>query len=327
MKTIFSLFLSISLIFIGAGPVAAQEERESYPHLVSETNAKVICRLKPEEAAWLQAQIEEGKIRLARQKDIQAWERLAREKKRPVHDLILDCKRTFVILKPMDLPLEISPDISLTGEVTFILASGVPFPYTQASSPIYDLNTGGWYQGGSYDDGEQQDTGRFPTAPDKPYYPMKEKVAVTYKDAYPHLSTIKGGSPKICQLDSKAAAWLEARIQEGGMRLATKKDIKEWEKQSTVIFPQLNRDYTNCGRVFTILKPMTLPKAMMPSNRPLPLKITFMVDKGVPFPQVESSSHVYDIETGGMYMGGYYYLRSYDQSVGIFPRYDPKIYN
>lgn len=139
---------------------AKEEGREPYPHLNSFTDGKpATCDLKPEEAAWLTEQMDKGNIRLATPEDIKAWEDLAKKKGRPIHEIMLNCGRTYTILKSMVV------DPISNNQTSFIVPAGVPFPQVKTGNTVYDLNRGGWYQLGSFDDGEKRNYGSYPDDP------------------------------------------------------------------------------------------------------------------------------------------------------------------
>lgn len=142
--------------------------KEPYPHLNSFTDGRpATCNLKPEDAAWLTEQMEKGNIRLATEEDIKTWEDLAKKKNRPNQEMYLKCGRTYTILKPMVI------DKAGDTQHTFIVPKGVPFPEVRTGNAVYDINKGGWYASGSYDDGEKSGGGWYPDAPDNPFRQQK----------------------------------------------------------------------------------------------------------------------------------------------------------
>jgi|GEM_PF-5343280 len=126
------------------------------------------CSLKQEEREWLQKAVDNGELRLATKEDIEAWERKAKSKGRPNHEFKMDCGRTYAILKPITIPKMVTPKVVLSGNITFFVPAGVAFPRVDGWSAVIDANTGGWYQGGSYDDGEREGTGSYPSDPQTP---------------------------------------------------------------------------------------------------------------------------------------------------------------
>ncbi len=108
--------------------------------------------------------MEEGKIRLATPEDIKAWEDLAKSKERRIQKVVLDCGRTFTILKQLVIPRNVAIQKRFSGSIVYMVDKKAPFPKLERSgSPIYDLQTGGWYMLGEYDDGNSEGKGRhFP---------------------------------------------------------------------------------------------------------------------------------------------------------------------
>lgn len=126
------------------------------------------CGLKPGERKWLEAAMAKGEIRLTTEADKKAWEALAQSKNRPNSKFVYDCGRTYTILKNLIIPGKIGNE-RFSGDITFVVDKGVPFPHLGSGNgcAIYDLNTGGWYQSGSYDDGTKESVGYFPTSTQK----------------------------------------------------------------------------------------------------------------------------------------------------------------
>lgn len=151
------LFLGVmACVVLGGVSLLSAEEAEMkdmYPHLNSNADGSPpACTLKRAEALWLTEQMEAGTIRTATEEDIKAWEDLAKKKNRRIQDIHLDCGRTYVILKPMVIPREISKQRML-DRIVFIVDKGVPFPEVRSGSLVCDQETGGWYMLGRYDDG------------------------------------------------------------------------------------------------------------------------------------------------------------------------------
>lgn len=134
--------------------------KDMYPRLNSNVDGSpATCTLKRAEAVWLTEQMDKGNIRTATPEDIKAWEDLAKKKGRRIQKIELNCGRTYVILKPMIIPQNLSSDtdVRMSGNIVFLVASGVAFPKIErSSSPFYDLETGGWYMFGRYDDGVKE---------------------------------------------------------------------------------------------------------------------------------------------------------------------------
>ncbi len=142
---------------------AAEATPAATDDLDSATNGDgALANLKEVERAWLHQMIAEGKIRLATQADKDAWLVVAQSKKPGEKLLLLDAGRTFVILDNIDIPPTFPNGERMTGNITFIVAPNTPFPKTRAGTPIYDIDSGGWYQLGSYFDGEKEGVGYWP---------------------------------------------------------------------------------------------------------------------------------------------------------------------
>ncbi len=146
--------LAMPCLAMGQNPISA----EPYPHLNSNADGTPArCPLKPEEAEWLEARMEEGKIRLATPEDIKAWEDLAKSKGRPNHTTKhIDCGRMFVITKPLTISKNVLPNYY----IAFIVQADVPFPTVENLTPVLDMKTGGWFQGGRCDDGTKDGIGK-----------------------------------------------------------------------------------------------------------------------------------------------------------------------
>lgn len=139
--------------------MADSTQKEPYPHLNSWGDKPAQCNLKPAEAAWLEEQIEAGNLRVATRDDVKAWEDLAKANGRPLP--VLDCGRTFVILKTMHIP-EIN-SIGISDYITFIIPDTVEFPTIKnPGSVFYDLKTGGAAQVGSCFVGIRRGAGHNP---------------------------------------------------------------------------------------------------------------------------------------------------------------------
>lgn len=156
MKRLSALLCSALLCSAVYASDAWVPKEEEYPHLNSTADGSPArCHLKPEEAEWLETQMEEGKIRLAKPEDIRAWEDLAKEKKRPVQNT-LDCGRTYVIAKKLEIPKN-----TLSNHyIVFIIPADVEPPIPNSMAAFYDMKTGGWLQGGVCDDGEKRGIGK-----------------------------------------------------------------------------------------------------------------------------------------------------------------------
>lgn len=160
-------FLLIALVLTIILPASESIASDTPDPLNSYVNRPATCKLKQGEREWLMNAMKRGDLRLATTADKQAWEALAKKKKRPNTKFYLDCGRTYTILKFLVIPGEIANE-RVSGHITFILDKGVPFPHLRNSgSAVYDLNTGGWYQIGHYDDGSKQGVGVFPTSTQK----------------------------------------------------------------------------------------------------------------------------------------------------------------
>lgn len=164
------LFLGVmACVVLGGVSLLSAEEAEMkdmYPHLNSNADGSPpACTLKRAEALWLTEQMEAGTIRTATEEDIKAWEDLAKKKNRPNQTIYVsrDCGRIYAILKPM-----VIDGLSEMDRV-FIVPKGVPFPEVGSGVAVYDINRGGAFQAGSYDDGEQQGYGLYPDAPNNPF--------------------------------------------------------------------------------------------------------------------------------------------------------------
>lgn len=138
MKQTFLILATLFLLSAMADP----KDSEPYPHLNSWGDKPAKCGLKPEEATWLEEQIEEGKLRVATPEDVKAWEEMA--KKKGWTKPMIDCGRTFVILEEMHIE-----GAGILFFVTFIVSEDAPFPtLLKLGSPFYDLKTGGVMQSG-----------------------------------------------------------------------------------------------------------------------------------------------------------------------------------
>jgi hypothetical protein len=118
-----------------------------YPHLNSYENKAADYDLSPEEAAWLEKQIDAGKLRVATPEDIQAWKDLAQETGN-TGIAFIDNGRNYVVLDEIEIPRNINNSRVFVFGISFIVPTNVKFPNDKISTPVYDLKTGGAVQSG-----------------------------------------------------------------------------------------------------------------------------------------------------------------------------------
>lgn len=160
-------FLLVGLVLVGILSASESKASDAPDPLNSYVDRPAKCKLKQGERDWLMNAMKRGELRLATEADKRTWETLAKKKKRPNTKLYLDCGRTYTILKLLKIP-------DLSGNITFIVPKGVSFPIVNGGTPVYDINTGGGYQSGSYDDGEKTGTGRYPSDPSNPSWQFRD---------------------------------------------------------------------------------------------------------------------------------------------------------
>ena len=148
---------------------------------------------------------------------------------------------------------------------------------------------------------------------------LSAEEATEMKDMYPRLNSNVDGSPATCTLKRAEAVWLTEQMDKGNIRTATPEDIKAWEDLAKKK-GRPEQKIIDCGRVYTILKPMVLNMEISGSYA------TFIVNADVPFPEVKVANGVYDLKTGGWFQLGQY-DDGVKQGIGNFPRYDPSIYS
>ena len=136
------------------------------------------------------------------------------------------------------------------------------------------------------------------------------------------LDSATNGDGAVAPLKDVERAWLHQMIAEGNIRLATQADKDAWLKVAQSKKPGQRVRMMDAGRTFVILKHLTLPREL-PGGERLSGDIIFIVADGVPFPEVNGGSGIYDIRSGGKYQSG-----SWDdgekQGTGSWPLSQPK---
>lgn len=165
MRFVVTLVLCGMLFGAAWNNANAQADDELvYPHLVSEKvreDDSYVCPIKPEEAKWLEEQLAAGTLRLAKADDIKAWEALAKTQKENPAGRVLDCGRTFVVLKELRGEVVLATEERFSTAIVFIVSSEAPAPDVGRSNiPVYDLLNGGAYQGGICYNGKWQGIGK-----------------------------------------------------------------------------------------------------------------------------------------------------------------------
>ena len=110
----------------------------------------------------------------------------------------------------------------------------------------------------------------------------------------------------ICGISKATARWLETHMANGALRPTTPKEMRAWEARAKEAGGRHTNYWYDCGRSFTILKPISIP-AVLENGTRLSGGVLFLVAENVPFPDAPHRSKLYDMNTGGWYFVGQYF--------------------
>lgn len=147
------------LWLLAAAIIPAQlyaDESRARDELNTFTDGREAVPIPESDRIWLKQSLAKGEIRPATESDKKAWIALAKEKHRKIDYFTEDYGHTFVILKSIEVQTQ-------SGFVSFIIKKGVPFPkWNYGGSTFYNMNNGGWFEVGHYDDGSGEKIGEYP---------------------------------------------------------------------------------------------------------------------------------------------------------------------